>query len=122
MRMNETQPPVMSSTASRDLESLTTVTHAVYLLQAIGLLCLPLFVVAVIINYVKREDAEGTWLAPHFRWQIRTFWFGLLWAALGGLLFIVVIGWVVLIATWIWLVYRVVKGWFSLADRKPLPR
>lgn len=118
--MNETTPVSIESGAARDLESLKSITHAVYLLQAIGL-CLPLtFIPALIINYVKRDDIHGTWLASHFRWQIRTFWFGLLWAVLGGLTFLVVVGWFILLADWIWLLYRVIKGWLNLFDRKPM--
>ena len=104
--------------------SLVIVTHAVYALQAIGILLLPAvlltWIVGVVINYIKRDDTAGSFLASHFRWQIRTFWFGLLWGILGGLTFIIVIGWFILVATAVWIIYRVAKGWLYLVDGKPL--
>jgi uncharacterized membrane protein len=81
-------------------------------------------IVAVILNYVKRSDARGTWAESHYRWQIRTFWFALLWIALAWLLvftlvFIpIAIGIAVTIT--IWLVYRIGKGWLRLRDHKPM--
>ena len=119
--MEPASPPPAASPPAR---SLIVVTHAVYALQAIGLLLLPAvlltWIVAVVVNYVKRDDVADTFLASHFRWQIRTFWFGLLWGVLGGLTFIIVIGWFILIAAGIWLVYRIAKGWLALVDGKPL--
>ena len=76
---------------------------------------------AVIINYVKKEEAAGTWLESHFRWQIRTFWFGLLWGVIGAILLLVIVGWFVLMADAIWIIYRVVKGWLNLAGNRPMP-
>jgi uncharacterized membrane protein len=85
-------------------------------------------IIAVIINYVKRSDARGTFLESHFRWQIRTFWFAALWATLGVLLWIVLaivligflIGPAILMLTGLWVIYRVVRGWLALNDRKPV--
>ena len=83
-------------------------------------------IVAVILNYIKRGEARGTWLESHFRWQIRTFWFGLLWAVL-CLGFVVVTLGIGLIVVWIplailtvWFIYRVVRGWMALSSREPL--
>ena len=103
--------------------SLKTVTTVVYGLQAIGIVLTPIpwWIVAVIINYVKKEEVAGTWLESHFRWQIRTFWFGLLWAVLGVILFLLVVGWFILIADAIWVIYRIVKGWLNLSEEKPMP-
>ena len=86
-------------------------------------------IVAVILNYVYRGDARGTWLESHFRWQIRTFWFALLWAVLVGLvslpLTLVVVGigtWVVGMAVLgVWAVYRVGRGWLRLNDGQTMP-
>lgn len=103
-------------------KSLITVTTAVYVLQAIGILVTPAFIAAVIINYVKRDDARGTFLESHFRWQIRTFWFGLLWAVIGALTTVIGIGFIVLAADVIWVMYRIIKGWLDLVDRKPMYR
>jgi uncharacterized membrane protein len=83
-------------------------------------------IIAVILNYIKRGDVRGTWLESHFRWQIRTFWFGLLWVALCVLFVIFTLGigilvvWVPAIIITAWLIYRVVRGWLALNDRRPM--
>ena len=74
----------------------------------------------MIIDYVKRDEAKGTWLESHFRWQIRTFWCGLLWGALGAVLVFVVVGFLVWVAAAIWVIYRIVKGWLDLNENKPV--
>ena len=102
------------------LRRLINLTTVVYALQAAGFVFGVTWLVAVIVNYVKRDDVTGSFLESHFRWQIRSFWFGLLWAALGALTFLIVIGWVILLANAVWLIYRIVKGWLYLNDRKPL--
>jgi uncharacterized membrane protein len=83
-------------------------------------------IIAVILNYVKRSDVRGTWLESHFRWQIRTFWFGLLWISL-CLLFIVMTLGIGLIVAWLpiaivslWFIYRVVRGWLALNNNRPM--
>ena len=83
-------------------------------------------IIAVILNYVKRSDARGTWLESHFRWQIRTFWFGLLWVSLCLLFVVVTLGIGILIA-WLpiglvglWFIYRIIRGWMALSDRRPM--
>jgi uncharacterized membrane protein len=68
-----------------DENSLKTVATIVYALQAVGFFVGLTWIVAAVIDYVKRDDAKGTWLESHFSWQIRTFWWGLLWAVVGGL-------------------------------------
>lgn len=123
--------------------SLVRVAHLVYALHALGLaigafgaasvLGSFLFgwpsIIAVIINYVKRSDVRGTWLESHFSWQIRTFWFALLWALFVGLvslpLSVILVG----IGTWIaglfvlgvWAIYRIARGWMRLNDHQPMP-
>jgi uncharacterized membrane protein len=86
--------------------NLVTVTHVVYGLHALSLLIgvttaatiVGAFVfgvpsiIAVVINYLKRREARGTFLESHFRWQIRTFWFALLWCMVGGVLFLTFVG------------------------------
>ena len=79
-------------------------------------------IIAVIVNYIYRGDARGTWLESHFDWQIRTFWYALAWALLVGLislpLTLVIIGF----GTWavgmfvlsLWAIYRVARGWLRL--------
>ena len=116
--------------------SLVTTLHLTYALHAVGLVIgafgastvIGSFIfgwpsiIAVIINYVKRDEARGTYLESHFRWQIRTFWFGLLWCAIGGVLFITIVGIPIALGVWLgagfWAIYRIVRGWLALRDRR----
>ncbi len=122
---------------------LVRITHITYALHALGLAIgafgastvIGAFVfgwpsiIAVIINYVKKGDARGTWLESHFRWQIRTFWYALAWVVLiglvGGVLTIVLVGfailWVGLFVLGLWAIYRIARGWLRLNDRQPMP-
>lgn len=86
-------------------------------------------IVAVIMNYVRRGDVRGTYLESHFRWQIRTFWFALLWVAVAGLVSLplvlvfflgVVTYMIAAVAVGVWVLYRVVRGWMRLSDRQPM--
>ena len=85
-------------------------------------------IIAVILNYVKRADVRGTWLESHFQWQIRTFWYGLLWVALClGFIVItfglgVIVAWLPLEIITIWFVYRIVRGWLALNAGQPMYR
>ncbi|BAU47998.1 membrane protein [Sulfurifustis variabilis] len=99
---------------------LITIANVVYGLQAVGLLLPITFIAGIIINYVKRDDARTTLVESHFRWQIRTFWYGLLWGALGGLTAVIGIGAVILFAAYVWVMYRIIRGWLNLVDRKPM--
>jgi uncharacterized membrane protein len=121
-------------------ESLVTLAHVIYGLHAFsaltGLLSPAMIVtaflsgwpsiIAVILNYVKRSDVRGTWLDSHFSWQIRTFWFALLWLAIGAVLFVTVVGipvaFVLWFATGIWVLYRIIRGWLALSSQKTLPQ
>ncbi len=102
----------------RDEKDLKTLAMVVYALQAAGFFVGLTWIVAVVINYVKRDDVRGTWLESHFTWQIRTFWWGLLWAVVGGILVLVVVGFAVLFADAVWIIYRIVKGWLNLNENK----
>lgn len=102
------------------MKSLKTITMVVYVLQAASFLFGISAIVAIIINYVKRDDVRGTWLESHFRWQIRTFWFSLLWGSLGLLTFLLIVGYGILVATGVWVIYRVVKGGLNLLDGKEM--
>lgn len=97
-----------------------TVTTVIYALYAASLVVGITYLVAIVMNYVKRSDVAGTYLESHFRWQIRTFWYSLLWSILGVITFIFVIGWFVLIANLLWFIYRIVKGWLRLNEGKPM--
>ena len=118
--------------------SLVTVVHVVYALHALSLLIgittaatiIGAFVfgvpsiIAVVINYVKRGEARGTFLESHFRWQIRTFWFALLWCVIGAMMFVTFVGIslavMVFLAAGVWVIYRIARGWLALRDRKPM--
>jgi uncharacterized membrane protein len=130
-----------SSHASADLPraSLVTLTHVIYGLHAFsaltGVISPALIVtaflsgwpsiVAVVLNYVKRAEVRGTYLDSHFSWQIRTFWYALLWLVIGGVLFVTVIGIPIAIVVWLvtglWVLYRIARGWMALVDRKQMP-
>ena len=86
--------------------------------------------VAIIMAHVKRGDAAGTWLASHYRWLIRTFWFSVLWGLLGGVIFVLLFVVVFLgpilavgiwIATTIWVLYRLIRGYLLFKESKPIP-
>src|SRR5260370_21815380 len=103
-----------------DEKQLKTVATVVYGLQAAGFFLGITWIAAVIVDYVKRDDAAGTWLESHYRWQIRTFWFGLLWGVLGGILALVLVGFIGLAADAVWIIYRIVKGWLRLSENRPV--
>jgi uncharacterized membrane protein len=100
--------------------SLQNLTQLVYLLQALGFFVGITWLIAVVVNYVKLDEVRGTWMESHFRWQIRTFWFGLLWGVLGAITVIVFVGIAILVADAVWLIYRIVKGWLDFNARKPM--
>ena len=103
-----------------DEKQLKTVATVVYALQAAGFFLGITWIAAVIVDYVKQDDAAGTWLESHYRWQIRTFWFGLLRGVLGGILALVLVGFIVLAADAVWIIYRIVKGWLRLSENRPV--
>ncbi len=120
--MNDIVTPAAGSAGKtpEELAGLKTVTQVVYALQALAFLWGITAIVGIVINYVKRDDARGTLYENHFDWQIRTFWWGLLWGVVGVVLSLVFVGIFVLIAVWIWMIYRVVKGWLKLSEGKPV--
>ena len=81
-------------------------------------------IIAVIINYLKRGGARGSWAASHYRWQIRTFWFALLWLPVAVLLIVTVVGAPfglgLLAVLTLWLIYRIARGWLRLLDQRPM--
>ena len=103
------------------MESLKKLTMIVYALYAFSYFAGITAIIGIVLNYIKLEEVAGTWLESHFRWQIRTFWFGLLWAALGILTLAVLLGFVILFVNCIWVIYRVIKGWLYFNDNKPMP-
>lgn len=99
-------------------EAIIQITHITYALYALGLLTGIFAIAGLIVAYIKRDDAAGTYLAEHYSWLIRTFWWGLLWLAIGVILMIVAVGFVVLAVVWVWWVYRVIKGWLRLTEKR----
>ena len=121
-------------------ESLIKLTHVIYALHALSLVTgiigaatvVGAFltgwpsILAVILNYAKRSEVRGTWLESHFRWQIRTFWFGLLWVTLCALFIIATLGiglliaWLPLSLVGLWFIYRIARGWLRLMEHRPM--
>lgn len=104
----------------KNISSLYKVTLVIYILQAVSMLTAFPIIVAVILNYVKLDDVRETWLESHFRWQLRTFWFGLLFYIIAFLLHIILIGFIIGGITWLWQVYRIVKGCWRLSDQQSM--
>ncbi len=128
--------PTQTSPAPAGLVTLSHVIYALHALTVVSGLMTPAFVVtafitgwpsliAIILNYVKRREARGTWLESHFRWQIRTFWYAALWLLVSLLLMLTLIGIPValglIIIAGVWVLYRVVRGWLRLNDGREMP-
>ena len=125
----ENTPTPQGSERDDSLRTIGHISYALHAFVAIGAV-LPgvqasvvLLLAAFILDLVKRDEARGTWQESHFRWRIRS----VLWA---GLLYIVTIplwlllvapGWIAWVAISIWFLYRVVRGWLALNDRRPMP-
>jgi uncharacterized membrane protein len=101
-------------------QSAKTLTTVIYALYAASYFVGVTAIIAIVMNYVKKGDVAGTFMESHFRWQIRTFWFGVLWGVLGAITMVFIIGWFVLVANGIWVIYRIIKGWLRLNDGKPM--
>ena len=130
--------PPLSAEAPHVEEALVTYTHVIYALHALAVLIgLSTFhtivgsfvgglpsIVAVIMNYARRSATRGTYLESHFRWQIRTFWYALLWAVVCGMVMLTIIGIplaiIGLAALGVWIAYRVIRGWLALRDKRPM--
>ena len=125
---------------ARPPQGLLTLTHVIYGLHAFsavtGLVGAAFIVtafltgwpslIAVVLNYVKRGETRGSFLESHFRWQIRTFWFALLWlalAVLAGLTFIgLPLAWVIALLSGLWVLYRIARGWLRLVSGREMPQ
>ncbi len=103
-----------------EMRSRRTLTLIIYILQGLAFFIGLTALVGIIMNYVKCGDMRGTWLESHFRWQIRTFWYVLLWMVLGILLAVVWIGYIILFVNAVWAIYRIVRGVLNLLDNKPM--
>ena len=134
--------PSSETTVRHPSEGLITLAHVIYALHAFSaltglassVLVLTAFltgwpsIIAVIMNYARQSDARGTFLESHFHWQIRTFWFALLWVivilAVSLPLMLVIVGfvtlWIGLVLLGIWVIYRIIRGWLALRDHRPV--
>jgi uncharacterized membrane protein len=101
-------------------ETTVQITHVTYALYALGMLTGILAIAGLIVAYIKRDDAAGTYLASHYSWLIRTFWWGALWTTIGIILAIVAVGFVILAVVWVWWVYRIIKGWLRLTEKREI--
>ncbi len=138
--MADSVPQIVEPAPSQGMVTLTHVLYAMHGFSALmGVLGSAFIVtaflsgwpsiIAVIINYVKRGDARGTWLDSHFGWQIRTFWYALLWVVIAGLMLIVLVitivgilvPYVFALLVGLWVLYRIIRGWIALAQRRPMP-
>ena len=119
MNAQDTQAAGAPQRAS-DLQQAKKVTMVIYALQAASFIFGITFIAAIVLNYIKKEDVQATWLASHFRWQIRTFWFSLLWGGIGLITMLLGIGFIILAADAVWLIYRIAKGWLRLSEEKQM--
>ena len=136
-----TEPEILAPERStyRPGEGMIKLTHLIYALHAISVITgiatsativgsfvggIP-SIIAVILNYVKRGEVRGSWLDSHFSWQIRTFWYAAMWVVVAYLMFITIIGipffFVIVALAGLWVMYRVVRGWLALNDRRAMP-
>ncbi len=128
----------MGSMDTSPRPGLVTLTHAIYGLHAfsaaMGVISSAAIVtafltgwpslLAIILNYVQRSAVRGTYLESHFRWQIRTFWFAVLWLVVATLFFITILGfpiaWLIVVVTGLWVLYRIARGWLALVDEREI--
>ncbi|WP_227671378.1 DUF4870 family protein [Psychrobacter sp. 72-O-c] len=126
--------------------SLITYNHVTYLLYVVSYFTAGLlWIVPIVMNYAKRHDANGTWLATHFDWQIKTFWYSIVLFAIGALLIVFALGGLgvgimadsgnitigsflftglgllIMVFTFVWHLYRIIRGWIALTDGRPVP-
>ena len=81
-------------------------------------------IIAVILNYLQRHEVRGTYLESHFSWQIRTFWYSLLWVVIAAVLFLTVVGipiaLVMIFIVGLWVIYRMTRGVLRLMDGRDI--
>ncbi len=131
MNMPSPAPQVVLSPERES--SLMTVGHISYLLHTIVAVTavLPgtqasilLLLVAFILDLVKKGEADGTWQESHFAWRVRSvIWAAVLYVVTIPLwLLFIVPGWIAWAVISIWFLYRVVRGWMNLNNRKAMPQ
>jgi len=144
--MNNLMSDNMNNINDKDSRSLVAYNHITYLLYVLSYFTAGLlWIVPIFMNYFKRREADGTWLATHFDWQIKTFWYsivlfvigvGIITFALGGFgvsimadsgniaigsVLLASVGFIIMGFTFVWHLYRIVRGWIALADGRPVP-
>ncbi|WP_227514267.1 DUF4870 family protein [Psychrobacter urativorans] len=133
----------MTDDKQRELITYNNVTYLLYVVSyfTAGLL----WIVPIVMNYAKRNDANGTWLATHFDWQIKTFWYSIVFFVIGGMLLLFALGGLgvsvmvdsgnaaivsilltglglmIIFFTVIWHLYRIIRGWIALTGNRPVP-
>lgn len=107
-------------TQSIELNQLKQYNLITYILYLVGFVVGITVLIAIIMNYVKRNEMRGTWLESHVDWQIKTFWYSLIGYIVGFLLTAILIGFVIILVVFIWHVYRLIKGLIALNDNKPI--
>lgn len=103
-------------------ESERTTLLIAYVLHALSLVAGGLTsIIGVIINHIKVNETQNEFIRSHHRWLIRTFWFGVVWAIVCGLLSLIAVGLLGFVALAIWWIYRIVRGILNFVDKKPMP-
>ena len=136
----------MNNNTDNQRSALVTYNHITYLLYVLSYFTAGLlWIVPIFMNYAKRREADGTWLATHFDWQIKTFWYSIVWFVVGvgiitfargsfgvsmmadsgniavGSVLLASVGFIIMGVTLIWHLYRIVRGWIALTDGRPVP-
>lgn len=120
---------VIDPQRDESLRTIGNISYALHAVVAVGAVLpgfqpgIALLIVAFILDLVKKDDARGTWQESHFKWRISSvLWAGALYLITAPLwLLFAVPGWIAWLAISIWFLYRVVRGWLALNDRRPMP-
>lgn len=123
------QPPPEAAARDASLRTIGHISYALHAVVAVGAVVpafqpsVLLLIAAFILDLVKQDDARGTWQESHFRWRIRSVVAAaLLYLVTGPLwLLFVLPGWIAWGLVSIWFIYRIVRGWLALNDRRPMP-
>ena len=141
---SEMQP--LSTLTGSQQSTLISYNHLTYLLYVVSYFTAGLlWIVPIAMNYLKRREADGSWLATHFDWQIKTFWYSIVFFVVGtmmvifslgglgisifadnghamaGSLGLLITGFMLIGVTFLWHLYRIIRGWIALADKRPVP-
>jgi uncharacterized membrane protein len=115
---------VIPGASNQPQEGLRTLTHVLYALHTLSWFSAGVFsVIAMFINYVKKDELPNDFYRSHFRWQARSFWFTLLWLVLTSPLYLLLVLPGVLASSLVglWYLYRFVRGWWAFNDNRAMP-